>query len=79
MACSAESGEHLTNVSLQLRTLLHEHLPHQGVIHACVAMDEDVAERHDAGQVRDRRGKLLLDLREIVERSTADLNIASDW
>ncbi len=55
--------------------VVDEHLPDQGVIHGCVAMNQDISKGHDPPQFRYARSGLRIYFGELVQRLTNDLKL----
>lgn len=52
--------------------------PHQAVVHICVAVDQNIAERDDARQLGNRGGSFGIDAPQLVHRLADNLELAFD-
>lgn len=73
-----EFGQQLAEYTGEVRELVGEHLPHDGVVDHCVAVNQYIAEGHDPGKLRHLRGELRIDSGQLVESLADDLELSLD-
>ena len=71
-------AQELLHLAPQVGKAGADHVPHEQVVDACVAVDQDVAERDDAPVLADPAGGLRIQLRQLAKRLADDLELALD-
>ena len=60
----------------QTGQFVDKNLPNQGIVHGCIAMDQDVSKSHDPPQFWDAGGSLRIDFGKLVQCLANDLELA---
>lgn len=59
-----------------LRTSAEDHAPNDPIVHAGLAVDQNVAKPDDAAQIRNRGSDGRIDMAELIERFADNLQLA---